>query len=30
MANNDTKGKQHTEDTDYSIVGIMKNIAKTK
>lgn len=26
MANN----KQHTEDTAYSIVGIMKNIAKTK
>lgn len=30
MANNDTEGKQHTEDTAYSIVGIMKNIAKTK
>ena len=30
MANNDIEGKQHTEDTAYSIVGIMKNIAKTK
>lgn len=30
MANIDTEGKQHTEDTAYSIVGIMKNIAKTK
>lgn len=30
MANNDTEGKQYTEDTAYSIVGIMKNIAKTK
>lgn len=30
MANIDTEGKQPNNDTAYSIVGIMKNIAKTK
>lgn len=30
MANTDTEGDKHSNDSAYSIVGIMKNIAKTK